>query len=431
MKVLVTGAGGFIGSAIAERLLSAGHEVRACARGPGNLPASDRVERRAVDLNEMLTPEAWLPLIEGVDGVVNAAGILRETRRGDFERIHCTAPWALAEACQRSGVRSYVQISALGEPEDGEFVASKHRLDARLAALDGLDAVVLRPSVVVSRRGSYGGTSMLRAMAALPGVLVLPGRGEQRIQPLWLEDLAELVHLALARRELDERVLDVVGPDTLTLHDYLALTRQWLKIAPPKLTVHVPMPLVSLANALGDRLRAGPLGRTMGRMLERGNVSEESAARADRALGFSMGSIRDGLSQSASFVQDRWQARLYPLIPLAWLSLVIIWLLSAASGYLARPQDYAPLLDQMGVPVSMQASLVLATSSINLLLGLALALRRAIVPVLALMLVSVLAYTIGLGVLVPAQWLDLTGGLLKNLGLVLLIAFMLVLEQRR
>lgn len=72
-----------------------------------------------------------------------------------------------------------------------------------------------------------------------------------------------------------------------------------------------------------------------------------------------------------------------------------------------------------------------AGSGLNLMLGLALALRRWLSGVLVLMLLSVLAYTLTLGLLAPEQWLALTGGLVKNLGLIVLILFVLVLENRR
>jgi uncharacterized protein YbjT (DUF2867 family) len=431
MKLLVTGAAGFIGSGVVERLLVDGHQVVACARDAANLPASAQLEFQRVDLNRMLDAQQWLPLLDDVDGVINAAGILREYRHGEFEKVHRQAPMALAKACLQKGIRCFVQISALGHADDGEFIASKHRFDQDLLALDGLAAIVLRPSVVVSLRGSYGGTSMLRAMAALPLVLILPGEGKQKIQPLWLEDLAALVGQAVSNKTGSPILIDAVGPDVISLREFLLATRRWLKFPEPIMTISVPMVVVNLAGRLGDWLQAGPLGTTMGRMLARGNVSQQSATQASDMPGFQPRSVLTGLNQSASFVQDRWQARLYPLIPLAWLTLITVWLVSALSGFMADPTGYGPLLDELGVAGAHQSALVLVTSSLNLLLAVALALRRWINLVLVLMLLSVGGYTLGLGLLVPELWLDLTGGLVKNLGLMVLILVVLVLENRR
>ena len=152
--------------------------------------------------------------------MVNCAGILREAGGATFEAVHHHALRALAEACRAAGVRRVVQVSALGDARDGEFIASKHRGDDALLAAD-IDAVVLRPSVVYSAAGSYGGTSLLRAMACVPWVLAVPGDGTQRLQPVDRDDLAACVLAALERPAARGQVIEVVGPVELTLLEYL------------------------------------------------------------------------------------------------------------------------------------------------------------------------------------------------------------------
>jgi len=154
MRVLVTGADGFIGRQIAAGLAAAGHAVVPCGRG-------------RCDFARDHSPEIWLPRLEEIDAVVNCAGILRERKRDTFDRVYVQAPRALFEACARAGVQRIVQVSSLGDPANNEFIASKHRGDAELMKLD-LDWMILRPSVVYTTRGAHGGTALLRAMSALP-----------------------------------------------------------------------------------------------------------------------------------------------------------------------------------------------------------------------------------------------------------------------
>lgn len=185
MRVLITGAYGFIGMHVVAALLRAGHVPVAAVRGSrAAMPGMDSV---ACDFTRDVDAAAWRPRLAGIDAVVNCAGILREARAGDFERVHATVPLALAQACRDAGVRRLVQVSALGDPRDAEFVASKHRGDEAILR-SGIDAVVLRPSVVYSTRGSYGGTTLLRGLAALP-LIPLPGaarRGCSRWMPrIW------------------------------------------------------------------------------------------------------------------------------------------------------------------------------------------------------------------------------------------------------
>ena len=92
MKILITGSSGFIASAIIEALLLEGHQVIACARSRRNLPASPALRFQPVDLVSHTQMDAWLPLLEGVDAVINCAGILTEQHAGDFDVIHIEAP---------------------------------------------------------------------------------------------------------------------------------------------------------------------------------------------------------------------------------------------------------------------------------------------------------------------------------------------------
>src|SRR6476659_4142868 len=119
MRVLVTGANGFIGARVVAGLRDAGHAVVAAQR---LALAADAI---ACDFARDIAAETWKPRLAGIDAVVNCAGILRETSGDTFARVHVDAPLALFRACAATGVRRVIQLSALGEAEDGEFIASK------------------------------------------------------------------------------------------------------------------------------------------------------------------------------------------------------------------------------------------------------------------------------------------------------------------
>ncbi|MEZ5462253.1 complex I NDUFA9 subunit family protein [Dokdonella sp.] len=430
MKILVTGANGFIGSVIVESLLRNGHDVLACCRSRRNLPASNRVQFVPIDFSMKAGSTDWPALLEDVDAVVNCAGILREARRGDFERIHVEVPAALVGACIDAGTARFVQISALGDPADGTFIASKHRFDRQLLE-SGLAATVLRPSVVLSTRGSYGGTSLLRALAASPLVVFLPGNGEQKLQPVLAEDLAEIVLRCLTTDAAKGKVLQVVGEDVLSLKQTLGLLRKWMDFSPPH-WIRVPRLLVRLVAWIGDRINVGPIGQTMGSMLERGNFGVQGAhAATTEASGYAARSLRSELEIAPSFVEDRWHARLHALRPLLWLILVMIWLGSGIAGLLANSNDYAATLDALRIPATLQGSLVLFSSLLDLALGCLLLLRWRTRLVLGLMLVSVLAYTLLLGTMAGALWLDPLGGLIKNFAIAGLLMVMLAIDDAR
>lgn len=147
MRVLVTGAYGFIGAHIVAALVAAGHDVVCAVRGARVDTRFPGVRVIACDMARDLRSEDWLPRLAGVEAVVNCAGILRERGADTYAAVHEQAPLALFRACVDAGVRRVIQISALGDAGDGEFIASKHRCDAALATLE-LDWLVLRPSLV-------------------------------------------------------------------------------------------------------------------------------------------------------------------------------------------------------------------------------------------------------------------------------------------
>jgi len=423
--VLVVGAGGFIGGYLVAALRRHGWKVLRAVRAKGRALAEDE---RGCDMARMRSADDWRPLLAGVDAVVNAAGILRESGGQRFDSVHVQAPMALAQACVAVGVRRFVQISALGIPADGEFIASKHRFDEALLRLP-LNAVVLRPSVVYSASGSYGGTSLLRALAAFPGVQLLPGDGRWQVQPLAAEDLGETV--ARAADSQAEGIYEVGGPVPISLRDYQRQWRDWLRI-PGRGVFRAPEGWVSLSVKGMEALGRGPVGETMWRMLRRGNITATDAGeRLHQAFGLSMRPLHEALAIHPSQTQDRWHAQLYFLAPVLRIAVAALWLVSALAGFLTP----AETIERMaaGSWLAGNASVLLARTGgvVDLLLVLWLLSDQRPRAAIAAMLALVIAYTVVFGLALPALWLDPLGGLAKNLVVLPALAVLWVLTDRR
>lgn len=422
---LVIGANGFLAGYLIAALHRHGWRVLRGVRDSGR---ALREDERAADLAHMTTPEAWRDSLRGVDAVVNVAGILRETGVQTFQTIHVDGPLALAQACVDHGVPRFVQISALGQAEDGGFLASKHRFDEALLALP-LSAVVLRPSIVYAASGSYGGTSLLRALAAFPGWQLLPGDGHWPLQPVAAEDLGEIAARAAAGTQ--RGIYEIGGPRTMTLREYQTQWRRWLRIDGTR-AIDFPQSLVSLQVAISERLGRGPVGETMWRMLRRGNITAADApARVQADFGHAARDLPQVLAATPSQVQDRWQAQLYFLAPTLRLAIVALWLISAVAGWLTP----AATIEAMTAGSPMQAmqpvALARATATLDAVLAAGLLIGWRPRWMLGLMGISVLAYTVVFGILLPMQWLDPLGGLAKNLVVLPALAVAWVLADRR
>jgi uncharacterized protein YbjT (DUF2867 family) len=135
VRVLVTGATGFIGSHVVAALLAAGHEPVPRARdklfGKRRLPGLNWLKS---GFNRDTSMEDWLQRMKGLDAVVNCAGILQGSFDQSLERVHRNGPVALFEAC--AGVGQVIQIPAIGADvnADTAFARSKAEADQRLAA---------------------------------------------------------------------------------------------------------------------------------------------------------------------------------------------------------------------------------------------------------------------------------------------------------
>ena len=279
MKILLTGASGFIGRHLAQALTAEGHQVTPVSRRSGQ------------DMQTLLTPEAWLPLLQGVDAVINSVGIIAETRGQTFEKLHHRAPAALFRACEQAGIRRVVQISALGADAQAftPYQLSKYAADEVLRRLP-LEGVVLRPSLVYGQGGAS--MALFQHLANLP-LIPLVGDGQYRVQPVHISDVVATVLQCLHTlpAHSTHSTLDVVGAQPLTFVEWLQQLRRAAGKRPAP-TLAIPFSAV-MASAHVGRLVMPLLHPDNLRMLQRGNVADVTPLAA--FLGRMPLSVEEGL----------------------------------------------------------------------------------------------------------------------------------------
>jgi uncharacterized protein YbjT (DUF2867 family) len=417
VKVLLLGATGFIGSAVAARLAREGHQVIGLAR---HVPQASKagVQIVAFDIAEARKPENWTALLDGVDAVVNCAGALQDTPGEKLQDLHATAIDALFAACVSHGVRRIVHFSAAGA----------ERGDARLMARD-LNWFVLRPSIVVGR-AAYGGSALLRGLAALP-VLALP-RDVAPLQLVWLDDVIETV-LACLRSETPARqVLELTAPAKLTLAEAVQLFRFWLRWPRRRMVTIPEWAAVALFKA-GDVLRAlgwhPPVSSNARRELANGIMADPT--RWSEITGLTPRDVAAELLAEPASVQERWFARLYFLKPAIIGVFGLFWI---ATGSISLGPGWESGLDAMRqaqVTEQMGALSVLGGGLADIVIGCAILYRPTSRYGLYGAIVITLIYMVTGTILLPGLWKEPLGPMLKVIPILILnLTALAVLEDR-
>ncbi len=384
MRVLVTGGYGLIGSAILARLQREGHSLvgagRSIEQAQRRFPYARWVE---ADFRKLTSADAWGPLLDDVDAVVNCVGVLQDSGRDDTRRVHVEATCALFDACERAMTRRVVHLSAIGAELAAatKFARTKAEADAHLASLD-LDWVILRPALVMSP-AVYGGSAMLRGLAAFP--LMTPViRAESRIQVVSIDDVAETVAFALKPGAPAKVRWELAHPQILTLGEIITRIRAWSGFRPRPL-VHVTTIAGKIVSAVADGLGwlgwRSPARSTALAQLAAGVVGEPKAWMA--ATGITPQSFDQFLAAHPATVQDRWFARLYLIKPIAILALALIWIAHGAFGLAAIGGSGLRVIFQQGA----LSLIFLAEPLLAFALGLGVLVRSTARPALIGMIV--------------------------------------------
>ena len=240
----------------------------------------DAVEPVPVDIRD---PAGLREALSGVEAVVHAVAIIRETGGGSFAATNIEGTRNLVDAMRETGVRRLVSLGVLGAAPDPRRPYSRSRSESEaLVADSGLTWTLVKPSLVLGYNDAFS-RRVLRALDFSRPFVVVPNGGRTRFQPLWIGDLVRILSACVEDGSTVAKTYELGGPETVTFRGLLGRFTRALG----KRRVFVPVParlLLPGAVVMGRLFRDPPVTPTELRELDHDNTTSEDSV--ERQFGF-------------------------------------------------------------------------------------------------------------------------------------------------
>jgi uncharacterized protein YbjT (DUF2867 family) len=275
--ILVTGGTGFVGGHVVHALRQAGKPVRCLVRNRRKAATLAALGCELVE-GDVTDPASLRRAVEDVDVVVHLVAI-RQGKPQQFQRVMVGGTRDLLKLAKEGGAKRFVHMSALGTSEETKdlvpYFGAKWQQEQDVQR-SGFPYVIFRPSFVFGRDGGILPT--FRRLAKLAPVTPIIGSGEQRIQPIWVDDVGAYFDKAIDLEAATNRTFELGGPEVVTWNEFWERLKRALGVRRP--SVHVPVGLMKVNALVTERLPGNiPLTRDLLKMLELGDnvVSNDEA----------------------------------------------------------------------------------------------------------------------------------------------------------
>lgn len=181
------------------------------------LPTAEVIEANIND------PQVLTKLMTGCDAVINLTGILHETSKGDFQRVHSDLTRKIVDVCRANDIRRLVHVSALkaGHDAPSEYLRSKAAGEQQIRAAEAsmVQTTIFRPSVIFGHDDSF--LNLFAKLADLTPIIPL-ACPDARFQPVFVEDVARAIVNSLDETRSFSRTFELCGPKVYRLRDLVA-----------------------------------------------------------------------------------------------------------------------------------------------------------------------------------------------------------------
>lgn len=296
MKILVTGAAGFLGQRVVRIALENEHHVRAMLR-PNGSPLALKHHNLETVPGDLLSFPALEQACAGMDAVIHCAAATSEAA-GDgilSRRINVDGTRKLYEAADRASVKRWVQISSMSAHPGSTSIygSTKYHADEVLRhANEGPTWTILRPSLIYGPGEQGLAARMVRVLRQLPIVPVV-GSGKELLRPVYVDDVARATCDVLENEKTFNRSYMIGGADEITFNAFMDQLSEGCGVSRPKL--HLPIAVCYwLAKAMSTVMKQPPL--TVDNVLGVKQMQRVDQAPAERDFSYAPLGMADGMA---------------------------------------------------------------------------------------------------------------------------------------
>ena len=267
-KVTVFGGTGFLGRRVVKHLLEGEFSIRVASRHPERTGAL--FESINADIND---DRSVIAAVAGVEGVVNAVSLYVESGQQTFHSVHVTGAARVARLAREEGVKNLIHVSGIGSDAGSASPYIRSRGEGEKVVRDAFPAATLiRPSVMFGRGDAFVGpvAKMLRHLPVFP----LFGRGQTKLQPAHVEDVAEATARAIQTTQ-SRMSYELGGPRIYTYRSLLEVIARHPRRKP--LLVPTPFGLWHALASVAEMLPQPPITRNQVELMQIDSVASPGA----------------------------------------------------------------------------------------------------------------------------------------------------------
>lgn len=256
MRVLVTGATGFVGRAVLPKLSQEGHHARILLRPSAKSPRLPRGLPVEAAVSSLADERGLRAALLGVDSLIHLAGGEGEGSRAELAVSDADGTARLVAAAAEAGIRRLIFLSHLGVDRASAFPVLQAKALGEAAVRQGrVPFTILRSAIAFGPDDDWT-TSMAMTLSLSPGIYLIPGADTTTLQPIWVEDLATALVWALDEPALVGRTYEIGGPEYLTWREILGLVMRETGVR--RVLAGSPAPVVRALIRVGEMLLRRP-----------------------------------------------------------------------------------------------------------------------------------------------------------------------------